>query len=163
MTEVEPEVDTSSSMDATRATTPSMTGDGEMDEIIDFDKSCSITAVSEPVSTTSSEIQIRDSSPNLVHPPSDSMDVDAEISVTDVVPNPTRKIAEVLEPSTSKPWPGVPAKQFYGSQKPGDVKPVVIMDSEDSGEDQQQEAEVDDMLAETQSPAVDLSPQYVAL
>ena len=161
MTEVEPEVDTSS-MGATRATTPSMTGVDEMDDvaIIDFDKSCSITAVSEPVSTTSSEIQIRDSSPNLVHPPSDSMDVDVDISVTDIAPNSTHKIAEVLEPSTSKPWSSIPANRFYGS--PG-VKPVVIMDSEDSGEDQQQEAEVDDMLAETQSPAMDWSPQYVAL
>jgi len=162
--EVEPEVDTSS-MDATRATTPSTTRDEEMEEmdgvaIIDFDKSCSITAVSEPVSTASPEIQIRDSSPNLVHPPSDTMDVDADTYVANVVPNPTCEIAGVLEPLTSKSSSGIPADHFYASKpKPGDVKSVVIMDNEDSGEDQQQEAEVDDMLAVTQPPTRDLPPQ----
>lgn len=168
MTEVELEVDTSS-MDATRATTPSTTRDEDMEDvndvaIIDFGKSCSITAVSEPVSPTSSEIQIRDSSPNLVHPPSDIMDVDADPRVADVILNPTCEVAEVLEPLTSNPSSGMPADHFYASKpKPGDEKPVVIMDNEDSGEDQQQEAEVDDMLAVTQSPTGDLLPQYVAL
>lgn len=136
----------------------------EMDDvaITVFDKSCSITAVSEPASTTSSEIQIRESSPNLVHPPSDSMDMDADPSVTDVIviPNPTCEIAEVRPRSTLKPLSGIPVSQFYA--KPGDVKPVETIDNDDSGEDQQQEAEVDDMLAVTQSSTVDL-PQYVTL
>ncbi|KAI9573550.1 hypothetical protein HD554DRAFT_2167133 [Boletus coccyginus] len=149
VTEGGPVVDMSS-MDATRATTPSTTRCEDMEEMDDvaitvFDKSCSITAVSEPASTTSSEIQIRESSPNLVHPPSDSMDMDADPSVTDVIviPNPTC----------------IPVSQFYA--KPGDVKPVETIDNEDSGEDQQQEAEVDDMLAVTQSSTVDLPQTYI--
>jgi len=168
VTEGEPEVDTSS-VDATRATTPSTTRCEDTEEMDDvaitvFDKSCSIIAVSAPASTTSSEIQIRDSSPNLVHPPSDSMEVDADTPVTDVVPNPTYETAEVRQRSTSKPLSGIPVSRFYGPMpKPGDVKPVDTVDNEDSGEDQQQEAEVDDMLAVTQSSTVDLPPQYVAL
>lgn len=153
------EVDTSSA-DATRATTPSMAISEEVDDvaITVFDKSCSITAAE----FVSSEVQVRDSSPNLVHPPSDSMDVDVDTSVTYVVPVPTCEVGEVPEPSTSKPSSGVPANQFYGTvHESRDTQPVVMEDNEDSGEDQQQEAEVDDMLAVTQSPTSDLPPQYV--
>lgn len=162
--EGEPEVDASSSMDATRATTPSIVESEETDDgaITVFDKSCSIVAGSELVSTTSFGIQVRDSSPNLIHPPSDGMDVDVDTSFTDIIPNTICEVAEVLEPSTSKPSSGIPSSQFYGCMpKLGDAKPVVVVDNEDSGEDQQQEAEVDDMLAVTQSPTGDV-PQYVA-
>ncbi|KAF8546882.1 hypothetical protein OG21DRAFT_1027214 [Imleria badia] len=164
ITEGEPEAD-ASSIDATCATTPSVAETEDMDDvaITAFDKSCSISAGSEPVSTTSFGIQARDLSPDLVHPPSDSMDVDAGTSVTDVIPNPTCEVAEVLGPSTSKPPSGIPVSQFYACMpKPEDEKQVVIVDNEDSGEDQQQEAEVDDMLAVTQSPTGDLPAQYVA-
>ncbi|KAG6377143.1 hypothetical protein JVT61DRAFT_1195 [Boletus reticuloceps] len=158
VTEEDPEADTSS-MDATRATTPSTTENQEMDDvaITIFDRSCSITAGSQPVFTTSSEVQMRDPSPNLVHPPSDSMDVDADTSVTDPVPNTTLQVAEVQEPPTSKQSSGIPVSRFYGSiSKQGNPEPVVIADNEDSGEDQQQEAEVDDMLAVTQYSTGDL-------
>lgn len=153
-------------MDATRVTTPSTTGNDEIGDvaITAFDKSCSITAGSEPVSTTSSDIQMRDSSPYLVHPPSDSMDVDADTSVIDLVPNPTSGVTEVQKPSMSRPSSGIPSSQFYGSVlKGGEAQPVVIEDNEDSDEDQQQEAEVDDMLAVTQNSVGDLPSQYVAL
>ncbi|KAF8442853.1 hypothetical protein L210DRAFT_3476959 [Boletus edulis BED1] len=158
VTEEEPEADTSS-MDATRATTPSTTENQEMDDvaITVFDRSCSITAGSELVFTTSSEVQMRDPSPNLVHPPSDSMDVDADNSAIDVVPNTTLQVAKVQEPPTSNLSSGIPVSRFYGSiSKQGNPEPVVIADHEDSGEDQQQEAEVDDMLAVTQSSTGDL-------
>lgn len=134
-----PEADTSS-MDATRATTPSTTRSEEM--IVD--KSCSITVESEPVSDS------RDSSPNLAYPSSDSMDVDADVAV-----------AEVPDPSTSKP---TPASRFYGSiPKSGEGESAVLADNEDSGEDQQQEAEVNDMLAVTQSSTGDWPAQYATL
>ncbi|KAH0832102.1 hypothetical protein J3R83DRAFT_13011 [Lanmaoa asiatica] len=167
-----PEADTSSK-DATRVTTPSSIGNEELDDVATnifdkscFDKSCSITVVSEPDSATSSEVQIRDSSPHweLAYPSSDFMDVDADVSAPDADPNPTREIAGVLEPSTSKSASGIPVDQFYGPKpKPGNVKQlVVVVDNEDGSEDQQQEAEVDNMLALTQSSSGDLPPQYVA-
>lgn len=161
VTKGEPEADTSS-VDVARTTTPSTIGNEEPHDVV-------ITVsdnVSEPVSATSFETPIRDSSPDLTYPPSDSMDVDLDISVTGAVPNPTCKIAEALEPLTSKPSSGIPVGQFYGPMpmpEPGDVKPVAVVDNEDSGEDQQQEAEVDDMLAVTQSSPGDLPSQYVAL
>lgn len=157
--EGEPEADTSS-MDATRVTTPSTTRDEE----IVIDKSCSITVGSEPVSGTSSEIRIRDSSLDLEYPPSDNMDVDVDISIIDVVPNPICEIAEVPDASTSKPSSGIPGSQFYGSvPKPGEAKTVITTENEDSGEDQRQEAEVDDMLAITQSSTGDYPTRYVIL
>lgn len=143
-------------MDAARATTPSTIGNEEPHDVVITvsDNSCSITTASEPVSTTSSEKQ---PSPELAYPPSDGMDVDTDISLTSGVPNSTCE-------TTSKPSSGIPVGQFYASMpKPGDVKPVVVVDNEDSGEDQQQEAEVDDMLAVTQSSSGDLLPQYVVL
>jgi len=103
---------------------------------------------------------MRDSSPNLLHPPSDGMEVDVNTSITDVVPNTTLQVAEVQEPPTSMPSSGIPGSRFYGSiPKQGNPEPVVIVDNEDSGEDQQQEAEVDDMLAVTQTSTRDLPAQ----
>lgn len=150
--EGEAEADTSST-DATRATTPSTTRDEEMM----IDKSCSIMVPS----TTSSDGQVRDSSPlqDLAYPSSDNMDVDVDIAA-DVVPNPTGGVAEAPDSSASASLSVIPASQFYGSvSKQGEVKPVVIADNEDSGEDQQQEAEVVDMLAVTQSPNGDWPAQ----
>lgn len=157
----EPEADTSP-MDAA-CTTPSTIGNEESYDvaITISDKSCSM---SESVSAASSETPIRGLSPDLTYPPSDNMDVDVDISVTGAVQNPTCEIPGALEPSTSRPSSGIPVDQFYGSMPNlGGVKPDVIVDNEDSGEDQQQEAEVDDMLAVTQSSSGDLPPQYVAL
>ncbi|KAG8214645.1 hypothetical protein J3R82DRAFT_9723 [Butyriboletus roseoflavus] len=139
-------------MDAARATTPSTVGNEELRDV-----AITVSDNTEAVSAASSDEQIRDSSPlvtpELIYPPSDSMDVDTDISVTSAVSN---TICE----TTSKPSSGIPASQFYRSMpKSGDVKPVVVVDNEDSGEDQQQEAEVDNMLAVTQSSSGDLPPQ----
>ncbi|KAG9315733.1 hypothetical protein JVU11DRAFT_3380 [Chiua virens] len=137
----EPEAD-ASSMSATSTTTHSMVENEDMDDptIPDFDKSCSITAGLEPGSSTTFDVQMRDSSPNLYHPPSDAMDIDGDISSGTIAGAPA-----------SKPSSGIPVNQFYGSlSRPGNAKEVVTVDGED-GEDQQQEAEVDDMLAITQS------------
>lgn len=137
-------------MNATRATTPSATGN----EGMVVDKPWSLDVESELVSTTSG-IQTRDSSPPLLtYPPSEFMDVDAEVCVTDVTSNETTK---------SNPLSGIPASQFYGSvPEPEEAQPAVIADEEDSGEDQEQEAEVDNMLAVTQSSSGDWVAQYVS-
>ncbi|KIJ62621.1 hypothetical protein HYDPIDRAFT_114280 [Hydnomerulius pinastri MD-312] len=169
--EPEPEcgADTSS-VNATRATTPSLTQDEEMGDvsISAFRKSCSITAISKPPSVASSRTAGQPSSPPpLLYPPSDYMDVDTEEPVVaDLNPPPDDKL-EVMELLTSKPpskSSGVPPTRFYGSASNKEKEkavggPVVVVDSEDGGDDQQQEAEVDDMLTVTQPQAADGPPQ----
>jgi hypothetical protein len=91
------------------------------------------------------------------------MDVDVDATAFDVDLNPrSTEMTEVPGPSASKS--GIPVSRFYGSEpKKGKEKvvnqPVVIPDSEDDGDDQQQEAEVDDMLVETPSQTADVPLQ----
>ncbi|KIJ17824.1 hypothetical protein PAXINDRAFT_98018 [Paxillus involutus ATCC 200175] len=155
-----------SNVNATRASTPSMTEDEEMGavSISAFDKSCSIVPASGPVSATSSTGGVRAPSlPDLQWPPSDAMDVDVDATAFDVDLNPrSTEMTEVPGPLASKS--GIPVSRFYGSEpKKGKEKvvnqPVVIPDSEDDGDDQQQEAEVDDMLVETPSQTADVPLQ----
>lgn len=154
ITEREPDADVSSA-DATRTTTPSTTGIEELDDtaVTAFDKACSITAESRSSPAVSSEVE-------LLYP-SDAMDVDVSISGNSIVPTQTHKMADKLKHSTSKSSSGIPVSQFYALiPESGAAKPVAAVDNDDSVEDRQQEAEVDDMLAVPQSSRGDL--QYVA-
>ncbi|KAF9241144.1 hypothetical protein BU15DRAFT_73620 [Melanogaster broomeanus] len=155
-----------SAMNTTRATTPSMTEDEEMGDvsISAFDKSCSITAVPKPVSATSSKTRAHapSSLPDLQWPPSDPMDVDADTLGAD----PNLPSTETTEVPGSSTFSRIPVVSFYGpGSKKGKEKAVdkavVNLDSEDGGDDQEQEAEVDDMLAVSQSQTTDIHQTYI--
>ncbi|KIK94059.1 hypothetical protein PAXRUDRAFT_828393 [Paxillus rubicundulus Ve08.2h10] len=151
---------------ATCASTPSMTEDEQMGavSISAFDQSCSIAPASRSVSVTSSKGGVRAPSlPDLQWPSSDVMDVDVDATAFDSDINPrSTEITEVRGPSVPKS--GIPVSRFYRSEpEKGKEKvvnqPVDIPDSEDGGDDQQQEAEVDGMLTVKQSQAADVPLQ----
>lgn len=173
-----------SSKEATRATTPSVTQDEEMEDVTAaaVRLSCSDIASVKPSSKFSARATSTAPS-DLQYPTSpirgDAMDVDGEKSLTewpDVElhglsehpPLPELKPPVHLSKGIFGSKSGVSVTRFYGQsflskkeEKPAG-EAVVVVDSEDEENDRRQEAEVDDMLVVSQTPsAIRPSQTYI--
>ena len=164
-----------SSKEATRATTPSVTQDEEMEDVTAaaVRLSCSDIASVKPSSKFSARATSTAPS-DLQYPTSpirgDAMDVDGEKSLTEWPDVELHGLSEHLPLPELKPpvhlskgifgsKSGVPVTRFYGQsflskkeEKPAG-EAVVVVDSEDEENDRRQEAEVDDMLVVSQTPS----------
>lgn len=164
-----------SSKEATRATTPSVTQDEEMEDVTAaaVRLSCSDIASVKPGSKF--DARATSTAPSdLQYPTSplrgDAMDVDGEKSLAEwpdvELPEPSElpQLPELNPPThffkgIFGPRSGVPVTRFYGSpflskkQEKTAGEAVVVVDSEDEENDRRQEAEVDDMLVVTQAPS----------
>ena len=156
-----------SSKEATRATTPSVTQDEDMEDITTAAVKLSCSNITSIKPGSKSSIRATSTGPSdLVYPTSpsrgDAMDVDVEPIDVDDARHTKDDVSKRIFGSAS-----VPVTRFYGpplsSKKEEKLagEAVVVVDSEDEDNDRRQEAEVSDMLAtQTQSPA--RPSQYVA-